>query len=363
MRQILLQTLNDTMYYNYLMKAAKLYMTKALQQAAISAHLNIQNFTNGKEEKEDLSYDEKKKRVKKIDTEADTAFRTTLSGSPIEFHGIDAEGGKEAHPDKLGEAMPLSVGVFGKGKIKATFVLDVVEGTTAAAHAKPNAISVVGVSTYKSITKIPDNPETAKSYNYFRKLFAPPLFKQVISLKNTPLKNFQLIMKTAHISAKHITIVVMNRTCNEEIINHAKDLGTKLILIEAGDLLWCLKAMLSNPKHPTVMMGRGGAEEGSIAQVAAHALCATGQIQAMVEERNVISRDTTPIWNPEDYITGKRTDSSVIFTSITPTQQFNMRPIRKNKSNIFTVHTAVIDSTGFHKKLSTVKFTHHYISK
>lgn len=335
------------------------HITDALHAAAITASIHIENFTKGKIEKSDLPTDIKKARVKKIDTDADGAFQNILKQSPVEFHGIDAEGGKEAHPDKLGEAMPLSIGVFGKGDVKATFVLDVVEGTTAAAHNRPNAISIAGVSAHKSVKKIPINPKTNNGYNYFRKLFAPPAFKEYLSLEKSAIDNLHEVLKHAEIKSNQMTVVTMNRKSNEDIILAAQKIGTKLILLQAGDLAWCLKALLSNPEQPILMMGRGGAEEGSIAQIAAHALQGTGQLQAMMEERDIVSIDTTPIWTPTDFIKGDTKHSLVVFSSITKGEHFEMDPVTtfsEEKDSGYLVDTMVIDSKGAKRKKHKVSY-------
>lgn len=132
------------------------HMQRATGMAAISASLNIAEFTGGATEETNLEKEEKNRRVIKIDTDADTAFQQDLNYASVQFFGIDAEGGKEKAPDKLGVAMPLAIGRFGQGDKKVSFVVDVVEGTTAAAHGKPNAISIVGLSDFGGITKIPN---------------------------------------------------------------------------------------------------------------------------------------------------------------------------------------------------------------
>ncbi|MBP7832674.1 MAG: fructose-bisphosphatase class II [Candidatus Levybacteria bacterium] len=344
---------------SYDRKLVEKHITDALHAAAITASIHIENFTQGKEEKTDLPLDVKKARVKKIDTDADGAFQNILKQSSVEFHGIDAEGGKEAHPDKLGEAMPLSIGVFGKGDTKATFVLDVVEGTTAAAHNRPDAISIAGVSSYNSVQKIPINPKTGQGYNYFRKLFAPPEFSNHLSLEKSALENLQTVLDIANIKPKRMRVVAMNRKSNEDILLAAKKLGANLTLLQAGDLAWCLKALLSDPEEPILVLGRGGAEEGSIAQIAAHALHGTGQLQAMMEERDIKSTDTTPIWNPTDYIKGDAKHSLVVFSSITKGDHFGMHAVKtfsEEKDSGYMIDTMVIDSNGAKRKTHKVSY-------
>lgn len=334
------------------------WMKSATGSAAVSAHLSIQKFTGGKPEKENLPKEEKKRREKIIDTDADEFFKSVLNRAPIEFHGIDAEGAKEAHPDKLGEAMPLAVGKFGKGTNKASFVADVVENTTAATHGRPDAISIAGVSTYRGITEIPFIKSTGQKANYFRKLYAAGDFRDVLSLDMSAKENLKAMMRFAKIPAKNIKVAVMDRACNETIIRQAKEIGTSVHLINQGDLAWCLKAMASNPEHPTIMMGRGGAPEGSISAIGARALGATCQMRVVENEENVEMVDSSLIWTADDFVSGDRDHSMVIFSAITQNTHFNLNTIKsvKDKPKYYLAETVVVDSSGFHSEKTTIDY-------
>lgn len=331
------------------------HLAKATQAAAIAAHIDIMNFTGGRPEETDLEREQRNMRVKTIDTNADFAFKKALDTAPAQFHGIDAEGGKEAQADKLGEAMPLAIGIFGSGDKKTTYVVDVVEGTTAAAHNRPEAISIVGVSTYNGITKIP-NLKSGETATYFRKLFAPGAFKDILTLENSARENLEAIIKAADIPAEAITVAVMRRNCNETIIREARELGTKVELVTAGDLAWGLRAIISDPNRPIVMLGRGGAEEGSIAAVAARALGAVGQLRVIEEPTDVEVVDTTPVWTADEFVPGDRNHSMVIFSAITQNTHFGMNAVNPhlNLENHYVVESMIIDSRGFHRLQNTV---------
>ncbi len=330
---------------------------RATQAAAISAATNIATFTGDKPEVTDLEKAEKDRRTKIIDTDANSAFLAVLHKAPVQFHGIDAEGAKEAAPDKLGEAMPLAVGVFGNGDEKATFVVDVVEGTTAAAHGRANAISIVGVSTHGGITKIPALRD-GRDATYFRKLFAPAAFKDDLSLEESAQANLRAIMRSAQIRAEAITVAVMKRTCNATIIREAQELGAKVQLVSAGDLAWCLRALASDPEHPIIMLGRGGAEEGSIAAVAARALGATGQLRVIEEREDIEVVDITPIWTADEFVPGVREHSMVIFSAITESTHFGLRAVNPHNEipYHYIVESVIVSSTGFRKESSAVLF-------
>lgn len=324
-------------------------MLRATGLAAVFAHRHIQAFTGGSPEIVDLSGEERKRRSIILDTGADRAFRLGLEKAPFQSYGVAAEGAKEAHPDKLGLAMPLAVGRFGIGVLRLAFVVDVVEGTTRAVHGRPEAVSVVGLSTYGGITPIPINPETGQEANYARKLFAPKEFRGVLSLEIPTRNNLMAIMRVARIRADAITVAVMDRKCNAGIISEASELGVKVELISSGDLLWGLRAMISDPEHPIIMLGRGGAPEGLITAIAARALGATGQLRIIEEEKDIEKEYTSRIWTPGMLIPGAPEHSMVIFSAITLNTHFDLPAVRPTgQPNQYEVANVVIDSEGVH---------------
>ncbi len=326
-------------------------ITLATSSAASVAALRIHEFTGGRPEIVDLEKAEKDRRTIIIDTDSDTAFKASLSTSTNgEYYGIDAEGGKEAAQDKLGVAMPLAVGVFGTGDRKASFVIDVVEGTTAAAHGRPEAVSIVGISDFNGITKIPDLPN-GQEVTYFRKLFAPAAYKDELEIEASARHNLERVMRTGQIPAEQITLAVMKRQCNATIIREAQELGVNVVTVSAGDLAWGLRAILSDPEHPILMMGRGGAQEGSIAAVAAHALDATGQLRVVEEPKDIEVVDHGKIWTADEFVPGQRDHSMVIFSSITANTHFDMEEVRRHEDDInqHVVKNLVIASSGLQR--------------
>lgn len=330
-------------------KAVLAHLIRATGLAAVSAHRHIQIFTGGKPEKTDLPREEKDRRVIILDTGADTAFRLGLEEAPFQSYGVAAEGAKEAHPDKLGLAMPLAVGRFGTGLLRLAFAVDVVEGTTNAAHNRHNAVSIVGLSTHNGITPIPINPRTGKEANYVCKLFAPREFRDSLSLEIPTRNNLMAMMRVAQIRADAITVAVMDRKCNAGIISEARELGARVELISSGDLLWGLRAMIPEPEHPIIMLGRGGAPEGLITAIAARALGATGQLRVIEEEADVLAEYTSRIWTPDMLIPGAPEHSMVIFAAITPNTHFDLPAVRPTgQPNQYEVANVVIDSEGVH---------------
>lgn len=312
---------------------------RAVQRTAISAYLDIVALTGGKPEVEDLDKKENNRRVEIIDTNAESTYRREISKFLFRSHCIDAEGDKEAHPDKLGKAMPTTLGWYGTGDKMVASVSDVVEGTGFASHGRPNAISIIGATTDNGLTKIPEN------IKYFRKLFASPHFNNDISLRYPTYQNLQRVMRLAQIQAESITVAIMNRKCNETMIREAQEVGTNVVTFDKGDLAWGLKAMLSKPENPIIMMGRGGAPEGSIAAIGARALNAKCELRVMEDED--AQQDFTPIWKASEFVRGAREHSIVIFSTITDNTNFDVKGVEPYfDSEDFFVNSFVIDQNG-----------------
>lgn len=177
-------------------------------------------------------------------------------------------------------------------------------------------------------------------------------------IEKSTRENLEAVIKTAQIPPENITVAVMKRNCNATIINQAQKIGAKVELVTAGDLSWCLRAISSDPKNPIIMLGRGGAQEGSIAAVAARALGATGQLRQMEEEKDIEVEDHGQIWTADEFVPGSPKHSAVVFSAITINDHFNMSAVEVNPrlSDSYLVDTMVINSTGFHKLTKHISF-------
>ena len=118
--------------------------------------------------------------------------------------------------------------------------------------------------------------------------------------------------------------------------------------------MWCLEAVSSDnrdPKRPILMMGRGGAEEGSIAAVAAHAVGATGQLRLVYREDETADLEVVKrgqVWNADEFVTGKREHSMVIFSAITKNLPFDMPGVYEDPQHpgLYVVTSMIMDSEG-----------------
>lgn len=331
----------------------KYWMPRATANAAISAYQHVQRITSGVPLEVDHPKDVKNKHTEDIDSDAVPAMKIVLERAPFQSECKDSEGDKEASPEKLGKPMPTLIGTFGSGTEKLTFVNDPVENTTAATHGRANAVSIVGFTDHNRLTEIPF-VEDGKKAHYFAKLFAPRSLNGVVSLEQSTEENLHAVMSALRIPADQIRVAVMERKANDSIIENIRKVGAVFVPIKSGDLMWCLEAVASDakdPKRPILMMGRGGAEEGSIAAVAAHALGATGQLRLVPREDEEADLDTVKrgqLWNADEFVTGKRDHSMVIFSGITNNVHFGIPGVFENPKHpsLYYVTSAILDSKG-----------------
>ena len=331
---------------------------RAVQAAAISAHSKIFVLVGSEPDQTNLPPEEKFRREEIIDNDATKFFIRSLESAPFLFIGIDAEGAKEAQEGKAGIIMDLAIGTYGSGEKMVCFVVDVVEGTTAATHGRPNAWSIMAVAPVGGITPIPE--DEGRKINYFQKLFAPAAFEKSISIDRPTIDNLRSITRAAQIRPSDITVAIMDpetRPANVTITQKAHDFGAKVETFSAGDFAWSLRAINSDPEKPIIVMGRGGAEEGSIAAVAARAIGATCQLRYISHANKASDLETLggdrKIWTAKDFVPAQPDDCLVLGSAITKNEHFDIGAVRK-RPFAYSVQTLVVDSNGFNIRTDEV---------
>ncbi|MGE5041823.1 MAG: fructose-bisphosphatase class II [Candidatus Levyibacteriota bacterium] len=357
---------------------------KATVQGASAAAFHVEQFTGGNPEPAKLEESEKKRRVKILDKSSDAGFKDAWRDASVEVTMQDGEGIQEADPTKLGEAMPTAIGVHGSGEKKVVGVLDEVEATTKTSHGWNGGIAIVGITTYGGLTKLPADPDTGKPLQYLEKWFGPKEYRKVTDIRNPIRENITAIMKEGGIPAGNITIAMMERDCNSNGIQAARDMGVNVILTDSGDLEWGLTALGSDPEHPTFMAFRGGAPEGGIAMIAGRARDATAQIRVIRYGEKDLDIDRVKngnVWNAEEFVPGAREHSIVVLSSITPNDKFDLHPVRRHDGAMehplilpptdspfdrtlhpghHVVHSGIITAKGFQTRMHKVPIIEYH---
>lgn len=283
-------------------------------------------------------------RVSMLDPIAALLFSKYLSALPFHTVSVGSEGGKEE--EKLGIAMPTVIGDFGSGDKYVSIVNDVIEGTTAATHGRDGAFSALGASTFKGIRP------TEKGEKYVEKFFGPPEAAGIIDIGLPVQENLDRLRTVFGIPAEEITVVVMDRRANQEIIEAAKTFRAKVHLIDAGDLMPSFLALMSpnnNNRGIYLVMGRGGIEEGAIAAVAGRSLGSHVQVREWFPsaQDKDLPAPGGKLLTLDELVPGRRDQTFVAFTPITNDPWFGFKGMELHNGTA-TGASVILDQNGFH---------------
>lgn len=198
------------------------------------------------------------------DEAAVDAMRAALNAMPIKGRVVIGEGERDNAPMLfVGE----EVGA-GKGPT-LDIALDPLEGTTLAAKAKANAMSVVAFAPAGGLLHAPDT--------YMDKLAIGPGYEAgIVDLDRSPGDNVKVLAQAKGVRADEIGVCVLDRPRHGAIIEALREVGARVHLIGDGDIAGVINC--TNPETGIDMyLGSGGAPEGVLA--AAALKCAGGQFQ------------------------------------------------------------------------------------
>jgi fructose-1,6-bisphosphatase II / sedoheptulose-1,7-bisphosphatase len=209
------------------------------------------------------------------DQAAVDAMRAALNALPMRGRVVIGEGERDDAPMLyVGEAVGL-----GKG-IELDIALDPLEGTTLAAKAKPNALSVIAVAPKGGLLQAPDT--------YMDKIAIGPGYANgIVDLDEDAGQNVKALAKAKGVSAEEIGVCVLDRPRHGAIIEALRLAGARVHLIGDGDIAGVIHC--AKPETGIDMyVGSGGAPEGVLA--AAALKCVGGQFQGRLVIRNDAER-------------------------------------------------------------------------
>jgi fructose-1,6-bisphosphatase II len=154
--------------------------------------------------------------------------------------------------------------------------VDPLEGTRLTALGMPNAIAVIAVAERGTMFF----PGAAV---YMDKIAAGAAVADAIDIDASPAANVRRAAHAKGAKPSDVTVVVLDRPRNEELVGALRECGAKVMLITDGDVAPAIAA--ANPWRPVdLMMGIGGTPEGVIA--AAAVKCLGGAVQGRLWPRN-----------------------------------------------------------------------------
>ena len=214
---------------------------------------------------------------KKADACAVASMRQTLGDMNIKGKVVIGEGERDEAPmlyigEQVGRGwqnydnqpdMPL-----------IDIALDPLEGTTIAANAQDNSLTVLALANQGGFLHAPDI--------YMEKLAANINRDDVISLEQEPRHNILEYAKFVGKNPADITVCILDRERHADMIDAVRVAGAKVKLIGDGDVQAIISTQLTD--NIDLYMGQGGSPEGVLA--AAALACLGGFMQGKLIIRN-----------------------------------------------------------------------------
>jgi fructose-1,6-bisphosphatase II / sedoheptulose-1,7-bisphosphatase len=208
---------------------------------------------------------------KAADQAAVDAMRTALNGLDIRGTVVIGEGERD-------EAPMLYIGEHvgtGKGP-ELDIALDPLEGTTITAQGGYNAMTVIAMTTKGGFLAAPDV--------YMDKIaVGGGLPDDLVMIDASPAENLRNLAKAKKVRVEELVVCILNRPRHAEIIAKVREVGSRIMLIQDGDVSAVIATAQPN-SGVDLYMGSGGAPEGVLA--AAALSCIGGQMQGRLLFRN-----------------------------------------------------------------------------
>ena len=279
------------------------------------------------------------------------ADQAAVEGMREAFNALAIDGIVVIGEGERDEAPMLFIGeAVGRGGLKVDIALDPLEGTTLAAKALPNALSVMAMAEAGTLLNAPDT--------YMDKIAIGPGYPQgTIDLDAEPAENIFSLAKAKGVKPNRITALVLDRPRNEKIIASIRAAGAAIQLITDGDVAGIIATTEPDVTGIDIYMGQGGAPEGVLAAAALR--CVGGQLQTRLvfrkeEERRRAERlgikDFNKRYNLTDLASG-----DVVFAATGVTDGTMLEGVKMLGSHV-TTHSIVMRSAT--KTVRWIKMRH-----
>jgi len=201
------------------------------------------------------------------------------------------------------EAPMLFIGErIGNGSFVIDLAVDPLENTNATSKVGPNAICVLAASTEGGLISASDG--------YMNKLVVGPKVAGKVSINYEVEINVAIIANSLNRQVEDLTITVLDRPRNEELIKRIRKTGARAQVIPDGDLIPGILSCLSG-SSTHALMGIGASPEGVISSVGVKIL--GGEMQAKFWPRDDADKerledmgiDLQKVYTEEDLAPGK----------------------------------------------------------
>ena len=187
---------------------------------------------------------------------------------------------------RLGDESPLCSGQsVGTGNGPEVDVLvDPIDGTNLLIQGRPGAISVVGIAPRGTVW----SPVPAK---YMDKIVVDRKAAEALvpQCMDAPAAwTLALIARHKHKSVRDLSVIVLERPRNQDLINEIRECGARVLLRDEGDAEGALIATTADT-DVDVLMGIGGVSQGVLAACAVKA--SGGAMLARLRPQNAVERE------------------------------------------------------------------------
>ena len=254
---------------------------------------------------------------------------------------------------EIDEAPMLYIGEHvGAGGPEVDIAVDPIEGTNLIAKGQNGAIAVMAIAEKGGLLHAPDM--------YMEKICVGPRGAGAIDITKSLTENIKNVATKMDRKVEEINLVMLDRERHYGLMQEARDLGARIMLISDGDVNPAMECCIEG-SGVHMVVGTGGAPEGVLA--AAALKCVGGDMQARLkpETEEEIRRchemgiaDVNQVLTLNDLV---RTDD-VIFAATAITRGNLLNPIQYFPGGART-HTIVMRSkTGTVRFLDTVHMDH-----
>lgn len=197
-----------------------------------------------------------------MDAKAVEFSRAVLAQTDVDGHIIACEGPKDNAP-----AFERREHVGTGGGPKVEFVVDPVDGTTAASKGRKDAISALACAPSGCFQVLPDD-------GYYFKVAADYRSIGKISLDMSVEEIVRTVAREKDLPLGNFTVIMLERDRHEEILRTLRKLTVRIILIPDGDIAAAVATCIES-SGVDLLIGAGAGPEATIAATAVKCLGGT----------------------------------------------------------------------------------------
>ncbi|HUJ84394.1 MAG TPA: fructose-bisphosphatase class II, partial [Candidatus Acidoferrales bacterium] len=197
-----------------------------------------------------------------IDAKAVEFSRAVLAQTDVEGEVICCEGPKDHAPSfERREKVGTGLGP------KVEFIVDPVDGTTAASKGRKDAISALACAPAGCFQVLPDD-------GYYFKIAADSSAMGKISMEMSIEELVRTVAKEKGLPLAKFTVIMLERERHNEILAKLRKLGVRILLIPDGDIAAAVVCCQPN-SGVDMLIGAGAGPEATIAATAVKILGGT----------------------------------------------------------------------------------------